>query len=89
MLQCIKHLIDYLYGCPYCTVRYTYGLDGNKTHELRQEVSPGGFHPQDISNGLVGFADGVEICASNNVHWSAKIQPASEAHSTESEVHIF
>ena len=45
---------------------YPYGIDGTKTHELRQEVPPGDFQPQNISNGLVAFADGGEGRSYNN-----------------------
>ena len=36
------------------------GLDGTTTHDLCQESSLGNFHFQNISNGLVDFADVVE-----------------------------
>ena len=76
---------------------YHSGIDRNKTHELHQEVSPGNFHSQNLSNGLISFADHVEGYTSNNkciiecvilcifriaVHWLAKTQPDSASHST-------
>ena len=37
--QGIKHLIQYLSGCPYSPIMYPYGLGGTTTHGLNKEVS--------------------------------------------------
>ena len=83
---------------------YPAGLYGTTTHDLHQEVSPGYFHPQKISNSLVAFSYGVEGRAPNEkravacgilflfgvaVHCSDKTQPASSDHSTDYEVRTF
>ena len=57
-LQGIKHLIRYLSVWTHCTIMYHTGLDVTTTHDLHQEASPGEFHSQNISNGLVAFSDG-------------------------------
>ena len=44
VLQGIKHLIWYLAICPRCPIIYTYLLYVTKTHEPRQEFTPGDFH---------------------------------------------
>ena len=66
--QGIEHLIRYLDGCPHCPIIYTVVIDGNTTHDLGQEVSPGKFHSQKISNVLVAFLDGVEGSPPNDKH---------------------
>ena len=81
---------------------YPTWLDVTTTHDLRQEVSPGNFHSQKISNGLVFFADIREGHSPNEkfaingvtlyifgfaVHWSFKNKPASAYNSIESNVH--
>ena len=96
-LQGIKRLIQCLYGCTQCIIMYPTGLVGTATHDLHQEVFPDEYHFQKISNGLVPFLYGVEVCALNqkpaiacfilcifiiDVHWLAKNQPVSVAHST-------
>ena len=83
---------------------YPDGLDGNITHNLHQEVSPSNFHSQNISNGLVTFADGGEgrspddkrviacfiLCIFDvAVYWWTKNQPESADKSTHSEVRNF
>ena len=83
---------------------YPAGLYGTTTHELHQEVYPGDFDSQTISNGIVDFIYGGEGRDPNEkrsiacvilcifdvaVHWLYKNQPASAAHYTESEVHTF
>ena len=83
---------------------YPSGLYGTTTHELHQEVTSGNFHSHNISNFFVSFVDGGEDRASNDksviacvilcifgvsIHCSAKTQPASAAHSTDSEVRTF
>ena len=55
--QGINHLIIYLDIGPQCPIIYPASIDVTTTHELRQEVSPGDFHSQKISNGLVDFLD--------------------------------
>ena len=79
---------------------YLVGLDVINNHDLYQEVYPGYFHSQTISNGLVAFSDGVEVHNPNEkiaiscviicifgvaVNWSYKTQPEYAAHSIESE----
>ena len=63
--QRIKHLIHYLASCPHRPIMYPSGFDGTTTHEFRQDVSPGDFCSQNISNGLVAFSDGEEGRAPN------------------------
>ena len=97
-LQGINHLIRYLAGFPPDPIIYPDGLDGNTTHELCQEVSPGDFHSQNIYNDLVDFADWGEGRAHNeklaiacivlcifgvDVNWSVKTPPSSEAQYTD------
>ena len=55
-----KYLICYLSVCPHRPIMYPAYLKGTTTHDLRQEVSPGDFHSQNISNGLDFFVSGVE-----------------------------
>ena len=77
---------------------------GTTTHDLCQGFSPGGFHSQKISNGLVSFAGGVKVRASNDkryiayailyifgigLHWSVKNQSESVSHYIDSEVCTF
>ena len=64
-LQGIKRLIQCLYGCTQCIIMYPTGLVGTATHDLHQEVFPDESHFQKISNGLVPFLYGVEVCALN------------------------
>ena len=63
--QGIKYIIRYLSVCPYHSIMYPAVLDVTTTHGLRQEVSPGKFQSQNISNGLVAFEDEVEGRAPN------------------------
>ena len=56
-LQGINHPIRYLTGCPQCPIMYPSSLNGTIIHEIRQEVFPGDFHSQNISNDLVVFVD--------------------------------
>ena len=60
-----NHLIRYLSGWPHLTIMYPTGLYGTNAHELRQEVSPGDFHYQNISYVQVDFSDGGEGGAPN------------------------
>ena len=43
-----------------------YGIGITGRHEIRQEVSPGDFNTQHISNGILEFVDGVEGQTVNN-----------------------
>ena len=61
----INNLISYLSVCPHRPIMYPSGLYGTTTHDLHQEVSPGDFHSQNISNGLVDFANGGEFRTPN------------------------
>ena len=56
--QGFKHLVRYLVRCPCHPIIYPSAIDGTKTHVLLQEVSPGNFYSQNITNGLVSFSDG-------------------------------
>ena len=71
--QGFKHLILYLYVCPHRLIIYPAVLDGATTHDLRQEVSPGDFHSQKISNGLVAFEYGVEGRDPNDKHAISRV----------------
>ena len=73
---------------------YPASLDDTTTHDLLQEVSLDDFRSQNISNEIVYFTDRGERRAPNYkcsipcifvfaVHWSAKTQPTSVAHSTD------
>ena len=59
-LQGINLLVCYLAILPHRPIMYPAVLYGTTTHDLRQEVSPGEFYSQNISNGLVDFSDGLE-----------------------------
>ena len=95
----IKKFIRCLSGFPHCPTMYPSGIDGTNTHDIHQDIYPGELHYQKISNGLVDFVDGGEGCGPNGkktmafgilfifgvaVHWSAKTQPESAAHYTDS-----
>ena len=100
--QGIKNLIFYPDGCPCRPIIYPCSVDGTTTHDIHQEVSPGGLHYQKISNGLIDFEDCGEGHDHNYkraiscvvlflfvvaIHWSAKTQPASAAHLLYSDSH--
>ena len=78
---------------------YPSGLDDTAAHDLLQEVPPGDVQSQKIYNGIVSIEHGGEGHAPDNkhaiawvmlrlfgvaVHWSAKTQPASITHYTDS-----
>ena len=66
--QGINHFTRYLDGYSHSNIAYTDGLDNTATHDLCQEVSTGYFYSQNISNGLVDFADGGEGSAPKENH---------------------
>ena len=66
--QGINNLIQYIYFFPHRPIMYPASLDVTTTNDLWQEVSPGKFHFQNISNGLVAFSGGGEVHVPNDQH---------------------
>ena len=102
--QGINYLIRHLDGFYHRPFMYPYVIYGTTTHELHQDIYPGEFHFKNIRNTLVDFSGGGEGCTLNNkrdvafiilcifgiaIHWSAKNQPDSTAHSIYPEVRTF
>ena len=96
-LQWTKQINRYLYGFPQLPIMYPVGLYGTANYDLRQEISPGNSHSQNISNCLFAFAYEGEGRTPNDkliiacvilcifgiyVHWSNKTQLASAPHTT-------